>query len=111
MSTPTINWMGISGSQYTYWIHPIGTAFLNKPGNYVIVFAKEVRTGHWSPIYMGQSEDIGRRLGSHEKEQEAMRHGATHVHVHVNERGEQARLAEEKDLLGKWQCICNTQHV
>lgn len=104
-----INWLGQSGTKCQHWIYPIGASFKNKPGNYV--FAKETSAGYWSPVYIGQTDDLGGRLANHEKEQIAKRHGATHIHAHVNEDGERARLAEERDLIARWKPSCNEQLV
>lgn len=105
--TPTINWLGASGTQYKYWIYPISTSFEEKPGNYI--FAKQTRPGYWSPCYIGQTENLGDRLANHEKESCAKRNGATHIHVHENVNGERPRKVEEKDLILKWQPPCNDQ--
>lgn len=108
MSDPqTIIWTGQSGKTYTYFIHPIDTTFKEAPGNYI--FAKESSPGRWTPVYIGQTKDLSDRLRDHEKEGCARRHGATHVHAHVNIAGESARLAEERDLLGRWKTACNVQ--
>lgn len=106
---PAINWTGKSGKQYQYWIYPIGTNFKEVAGNYI--FAKETQPGRWLPCYIGQAENLNNRLGNHEKEACAKRHGATHIHVHTNSAGEAARLAEEKDLIQYWQPPCNEQFV
>ncbi len=107
--TPTINWGGLSGKEYTYGIYPIGTPFKDIPGNYV--FAKQTKPGYWSPCYIGQTENLNQRLGDHEKERCAKGKGATHIHVHVNQAGEKARRSEERDLILKWQPGCNDQYV
>jgi hypothetical protein len=103
----TINWAGASGKAYTYYIHPIGTSFRNEAGNYI--YAKQTKPGFWANQYTGQSDDLGRRLANHEKEACAKANGATHVHVHLNSGGENARRAEESDIISKWQPPCNTQ--
>jgi hypothetical protein len=107
MTTATevsINWPGQSGTEYAYWIYPIETTFNSAPGNYI--FAKETRPGYWTPLYMGQTSDLGERLSDHEKERCARRNGATHIHVHRNGT-EAARLAEERDLILRWRPLCN----
>jgi predicted GIY-YIG superfamily endonuclease len=103
----TITWPGKSGKQHQYWIHPIGTIFKEEPGNYI--YAKETRPGYWAPCYIGQTKNLNERLEGHEKEACAKRKGATHIHAHTNGNGEAARLAEEKDLILKWQPPCNEQ--
>lgn len=106
-ATTTINWAGQSGTEYNYWIHPIGTSFANKPGNYI--WAKPAKPNYWTPVYIGQTDDLGQRLSNHEKEASAKRQGATHIHAHINNGGEKARLAEERDLILRWKPVCNDQ--
>jgi hypothetical protein len=100
----TIKWTGQSGAEYEYWIYPIDTTFNSSPGNYI--FAKETRPGYWAPVYIGQTSDLGDRLGNHEKEKCARRNGATHIHAHRNDT-ESARRNEERDLVLSWRPPCN----
>ena len=109
MNTPTCNWPGLSGNTYVYGMHRIGTAFLAVPGNYI--FAKESNPGKWTAVYVGQTNNLGERLTDHEREAAAIRHGATHIHVHTNHGGEAVRKAEEKDLILNLQPVCNDQYV
>ena len=104
MSTPDIHWEGQIG-KYGYWIHPIGTAFKDEPGNYM--YATESRPGYWRPVYIGQTESLRDRLADHEREWCARRNGATHIHAHVTTAGELARRTEETDLIRKWSPVCN----
>lgn len=78
---------------------------MDKPGNYC--FAKEVAPNRWAPLYFGQTDSLDARLADHHKMDCAKRHGATHIHAHTNDRGVQARLAEETDLIRRWNPVCN----
>lgn len=98
-----IEWPGKSGRTYTHWIYPIGASFKAEAGNYV--YAKSTPQG-WVPCYIGQTNNLQERLGNHEKEPCAKRNGATHVHVHLTAT-EAARLAEEQDMIARWQPACN----
>ena len=111
MSEPqTIKWTGQSGTQYTYWIYPRGQKFTGEtPGNYI--HAKETESGSFIAIYVGQTKDLNVRLSNHEKQQCVDSHGATHLHVHANNKGEAARLAEESDLIARLQPACNVQGI
>lgn len=104
-----IYWPGQSGKKYLYGVYEIETSFKDVPGNYI--YAKKNNSGNWTPLYIGQTENLGQRLEDHEEESCAKRYGATHVHVHGNEGGESARRAEEKNLILKWQPPCNDQYV
>lgn len=105
--TQTINWPGVSGREYLYYIYPIGSSFKKVPGNYI--FAKQTNPGYWTPCYIGQTKNLDERLENHEKEVCARRHGATHIHAHLTNGGEVVRKAEEKDLILRWKPPCNQQ--
>lgn len=107
--TTKIHWPGQSGRTYEYWIHPLGTAFKDAPGNYV--FAKQNSSGSWVPAYIGQTGSLRDRLADHEKEACAHRNGATHIHVHTSSSVESIRRNEESDLIARWQPACNTVGV
>jgi len=109
MSTSNeINWPGASRNQYKYWIAEMGSSFKEEAGNYI--FAKRNAQGQWVPVYIGQAENLHERLSNHNKEDCALKNGATHIHTHTNAAGEAARLAEEKDLLLNFNTPCNVQH-
>ena len=101
----TITWTGKSGLSYTYYIYPFGTPFEAKPGNYI--FASETGFNSFTPIYFGETEDLSERFDYHHKMPCILRNRATHVHVHLNERGVLARQAEERDLILRWSPTCN----
>lgn len=104
--TPTCNWPGKSGKSYTHEIYPIGTIFSEKAGNYI--FCKKNAAGRWEPQYIGQAKNLKERLGNHEKAPCASRHGATHIHAHLNPI-ESDRLTEERDLIQNFNPPCNEQ--
>jgi hypothetical protein len=64
MAAPTIIWPGASGERYVYWISPIDSSFADEPANYI--FAKETSPGRWTPIYIGETENLCERLSNHE---------------------------------------------
>ena len=105
---PTINWPGKSGTSYTYYMLPIGANLKSSPGNYI--FAKEVTPGSWLPIYVGETENLSDRHSNHERRDDAIRHGATHIHAHTTEGGKTSRISEELDLLRRWNTPCNIKH-
>jgi len=105
---PTINWTGNSGQKYLYYIYPIDASFKKEAGNYI--FAKESKPNYWISVYIGQTKNLDQRIENHEKEECAKRNGATHIHAHLN-KNESSRLSEEKDLILKWQPVCNEQLI
>jgi hypothetical protein len=110
MSEPkTIGWPGKSGATYTYSIYPRHWQFnADQPGNYID--AKETSPGHFAAIHVGQTGDLNHRLSNLEQQNCLDRNGTTHLHAHVNNGGEQARLTEENDLILLWNPVCSTQH-
>ena len=104
----TILWDGKSGKEYKYWIHPIGTSFKPVAGNYI--FAKETKPNTWSPIYVGETDNLERRLTfNHEKMPCVKRYGGAHVHTHTSSDDEATRRNEEADIGDKWNPPCNLE--
>jgi hypothetical protein len=104
MAEVTINWPGTSGKTYLYYIIPMGTSLQAKPGNYI--FSRETKPGTWTPIYIGQTENLDIRFDNHHKASCITRGGVTHIHQHLSG-DEKSRLAEESDLVQKWKPPCN----
>ena len=63
---------------------------------------KQSEDGSWTPLYMAQTRDLRQRLESFEKQDLAIRNGATHIHVHIIPEGKAARCDEEQDLILNW---------
>ena len=103
--SPYVSWPGQSGKEYQYEVHPIDTAFRPLPANYM--YAGQDENGGWVPIYIAQTRDLHQRLEGHVSVDDAMRNGATHIHVHYSTTGQAARCSEERDLLDRWQPVCN----
>jgi excinuclease UvrABC nuclease subunit len=101
-----INWTGKSGTKYQFWIHPRGKKF-REPCPGIYIHAKETKPHTWTPVYIGQTENINVRLTNHEQEECVNRNNATHIHVRIVT-DETSRLAIEKDLIERWEPPCNT---
>jgi len=98
-------WPGRSGQQYCYGIYPRHWRFGPwQPGNYI--YAVESAPSKLLPLYIGQTDDLDRRLMEHDSESNPF--GATHLCAHFNyyEYGALGRLAEERDLIELWQPGC-----
>ena len=100
-----IPWGGQSGNQYQYEVHPIETGFKALPGTFI--YAKQVEGGDWIPVYIAQTRDLHQRLEGYVSVDDAIAHGATHIHVHYCTTGQAARCTEERDLIQRWQPECN----
>ncbi|HUC86316.1 MAG TPA: hypothetical protein VL970_14050 [Candidatus Acidoferrales bacterium] len=104
-TTTSYNWPGHSGREYHFDIYALDTALQPLPGVYI--YAKLLADGGWEPIYIAQTRGLHQRLEGHVTMDDAIAHGATHLHAHYCEAGQGARCAEERDLLGRWQPECN----
>ncbi len=102
-----INWPGKSGKKYRYWIYSMETLWKSEPGNYI--FAKKTSSGKWTPVYMGETDNLANRLPDHEKLPCVRRNGGTHIHTHTNSGGASVRRAEEADLLANFDPPCNKE--
>jgi hypothetical protein len=105
--TLEIYWKDKSGTSHRFWIYPRGTKF-NEPCPGLYIYARETSPHKWSPIYIGQTENVNVRLTNHEQQECVDQNGATHIHVSIVT-DEKSRLAIEKDLIQQWKPVCNTQ--
>ena len=102
----SIKWPGRSGREYWYEIYPRHWRFgARHPGNYI--YAVESAPSRFLPLYIGQTDDLDRRLLEHDSEFNLFR--ATHLCAHSNyyDYGASGRLMEERDLIELWQPACN----
>lgn len=104
-ASSSYNWPGQSGKEYPYEIYPVDIAFKPLPGIYI--YAKQLADSDWSPIYIAQTRDLHQRLEGHVKLADAIANGATHIHAHYCTAGQSARCTEERDLIHRWQPVCN----
>lgn len=104
-ATPSLTWSGQSGTEYQYEVFPIETPFRPLPGNYI--YATQTEDGQWVALYIAQTRDMHQRLEGHEKLQDAIGYGATHIHMHFATAGQAVRCTEERDLINRWQPVCN----
>jgi hypothetical protein len=103
-----IDWPGISGNTYRYWFSAFTDSFKDEGGNYM--FVRQLQNGNFLPVYIGVADSLRNRLSNHERLDEAKRNGATFVMAHTTPAGAAARLAEEQDLIARWQPVLNTHH-
>lgn len=103
----TCTWTGVSGEQYKYWIHEIGSSFKGEAGNYI--FAKLNSAGRWEAVYIGETGNLSERFDNHHAMPCIKRNQATHIHAHLTPGGRNIRLAEESDLRENYDPPCNKQ--
>ncbi len=101
----SFTWPGQSGTEYSYEIYPVDTGFKALPGIYI--YARQSEDGSWTPIYIAATRDLHQRLEGHVRLANAVENGATHLHAHYCTAGQGARCTEERDLVARWQPVCN----
>lgn len=106
-----VDWPGQSGRTYRYWFlstPSVPSSIQSVGGNYA--FVKQLPNGNFSPLYFGKADDLSQRVPYHDRWADAVRLGATHVMAHTTPAGDDARCAEEQDLIRKWNPALNVQH-
>lgn len=104
VQSEVVTWLGASGTPYAYRVFPIGTLFVDKPGNYV--FARRHEKG-WLPLHVGQAGSLCDWLNERALTPCIRACGATHIHVHLNQASRLDRLSEQQDLLLNYRPTCN----
>ena len=100
--TPKVTW--IDG--YDFFVYGPDTNWYDKPGAYI--FAYRTASNTWYGLYVGQADSLKARLPNHERWDEAVRRGATHIHaLVVTNPG--TREALEEALLARYSFPMNAQ--
>jgi hypothetical protein len=109
-SSDYIDWNGVTGSTYRYWFLEtprIPSSIKDEGGNYA--FVKQLPNGNFVPLYFGQADSLRNRIPNHERWNDAIRAGATHVMSHTTPSAV-SRDLEEVDLIRQWNPILNEHH-
>lgn len=97
------------GNGYLFNIYPIGTHFNAVPAVYV--WTRPVQAA-WHVIYVGQTDDIERRLNTCRAQHNCLscaeRQGATHFMIH-QESNERRRFEIEAGIRRRYDPPCNKQ--
>ncbi len=105
-------WKGASGRSYWHTVYPIHAvpAWI-KPCNYI--FARPSFYGTPEPLYIGESGNFQERLAHHkqlgQKLDQAIRLGATEIHIYQQAQSPQERLDIETDLRHQHRTLLNAQ--
>ena len=98
-------WTGQSGQKYRYTVYMFGTVFGPGPANFI--YARELRAGHYLPVYIGQTQDLSEPFED-PLALECMRQSrVTHIHVRHSDAREEVRRAERSDLISAFSPPCN----
>lgn len=69
-----VTWLG-----HEFGTYPLNTTWNDVAGVYI--FCGINAQGYWVPVYVGQTDSFKSRFSSHEKWDQAIRNGATHIHA------------------------------
>lgn len=92
----------------TYAFHVCRHDDLWKNVGGIYIFAGLGRQDRWVPLYIGQTDSFSDRIPSHEKWNQAVWQGATHVHAMVVEHIIQ-RITIETELIQSYNPLLNQQ--
>ena len=100
-------WRGVSGETVTFEIHTMDGDVPDAPGSYI--FARESNIG-WHAVYVGESSnlrDLLTPLYAYPKYECGLRRGMTHIHIHLNDQGEDDRKRQVSDITARYRPECN----
>jgi hypothetical protein len=106
-----IDWPDNAGKTYRYWLLPTPrepSSIKDEAGNYV--FVKRLPNGNFVPLYFGVADSLRKRISGHDRWDDAVRAGATHIFSHTTPSGDAVRCAEERALIQRWNPPLNVQH-
>lgn len=99
------NIQGLSGRRYYY--QQLYSVHAGVPGNYAFV---RIERGAFNVLYFGETGDLSERLSGHPRLKEAEAMHMTHILAYPTYADEEARRAEEQDLIALWTPPLNVQH-
>ena len=113
MNNNTCPWSVGNGQTLEFEVHKFSTitSWNKVAGLYIFSYVYTAKDGkqYWRSLYIGQTNDFNSRMPTHERFDEAVRKGATHVHVVVVPQAAN-RDTWEKHLILTYQPSMNEQH-
>lgn len=104
----TTEFYGESGTMYKFLVYPAYTKFRDVSAVYIFCTKSTYGLGFdYSPLYIGETGELGTRIANHEKWECVNSYGCTHICVMTIP--EKDRLAAETDLRHKYFTPCNDQ--
>lgn len=104
--TAQVNWPLGNGQVLPFEVYERNTGWNDVPGLYIFSY---VRAEAWYALYVGQAESFRTRLPDHERLNDAVRMGATHIHAMIV-RQQYLRDEWERMLIRNLQPPLNIQH-
>lgn len=99
MADIKLYWKGASGREYSFFVHPVGTAYKAIGGVYLFC---TYENGIYSAVYVGETHDLNQRLNTSLQNHHAWPRGrllgVTYFGTMAVPGGNQARINIETDL-------------
>ena len=96
---------GRSGTTYPHSAFSKNSSWSAVAGNYAILKLEQNR---WVVLYVGETEDLQKRMAAHHRMHSFERNGWTHL-AFRGELSSVKRLIVEKDLMASYQPVCNRE--
>lgn len=103
----TCNWPLGNGQSLELDVFPKNKGWNAVAGIYI--FAYQLPDGNWAAVYVGQTDNFSTRMPNHERLNEAVQAGATHIHAKVVN-SQQNRNLWESMLIRNLQPPLNDAH-
>ena len=101
----TYTWTGESGQKYVYTRYSTDTAWKKEvSANYICA---SVEGSTFDAVYIGQTEDLRKRMSNHEKWPCCKQYGVNEIHINRDAESEEERLEQEDDLVDNYEPPCN----
>ncbi len=99
MANLQLVWNGASGREYSFYVHPVGTAYVEAAGVYLFCTHQN---GVYRAVYVGQTDNLNQRLNTGLQQHHAWPRGraagVTHFGTMLVPGGAHVRLNVETDL-------------
>ena len=84
--------------QFTFDIYDLSDDDWNEIAG-LYIFAYSLEPGRWRAVYIGETGSFRTRMANHERREEAVQAGATHIHAMTFVGDDDARKNLEQDLI------------
>ena len=104
----TYIWTGASGREYVYTRYRTNTRWDAGSANYICAkMGNSLYGDSFDPKYIGETENLKKRLPNHEKWPCCNRNGVNEIHINREAKSLEERQKQEADLVERYAPLCN----
>jgi hypothetical protein len=96
---------GFSGTIYPHSAYSSTSSWSEVAGNYAIL---KVEGGRWIVLYVGETDNLQKRMAAHHRMNAFIRNGWTHLAFRF-ESSSLRRTLIERDLMARYKPVCNRE--